>query len=184
MIVAAPSFPVIETERLRLVSPAGPDFDAENAFLMPGAPRFLNQNADAEATWWSVATIIGHWHLRGYGMFAVIEKTTDEALGLVGPWFPKGWPEPELCWNLVEGADERNLDQEALRGVLDWLFTDQKWPSVISLVDPGNADSLRMAKTLGARAEGKFTHDLAGNFRVWRHVSHTAAGKKLIAGVV
>ena len=93
MIVAAPPFPVIETERLRLVSPAGPDFDAQEAFLMPGAPQFLDHHPDEEATWGSIATIIGHCHLRGYGLFAVLDRQTHEPYGLVGPWFPRGWPE-------------------------------------------------------------------------------------------
>lgn len=183
MIVAAPPFPVIETARLRLVSPAGPEFDAVSAFLGPAAPKFLDHHPDAEATWWSVATIIGHWHLRGYGMFAVIDKDSGEALGLVGPWFPKGWPEPELSWNLVEGAEGNGFAEEAARAVLDWLFTDRKWPSIISLIDPGNDASVRLVEKLGARAEGTFAHDMAGEFRIWRHVPRTAAGKRLIEGL-
>ncbi|GGE38100.1 GNAT family acetyltransferase [Primorskyibacter flagellatus] len=183
MIVAAPSFPVIETERLRLVSPAGPDFDAQETFLMPGAPQFLDHHPDEEATWWSIATIIGHWHLRGYGLFAVLDRRSGEAYGLVGPWFPKGWPEPELSWNLVEGAEGMGVAEEAARAVLAWLFTDRKWPSVISLVDPGNEGSVRLVEKLGARAEGTFAHDMAGEFRIWRHVPRTMAGKKLIEGL-
>lgn len=182
MISAAPPFPVIETERPRLVSPAGPDFDAVGAFLMPGAPRFLDNYPDEEATWWSVATIIGHWHLRDYGMFAVTDKTTGAAYGLVGPWFPKGWPEPELSWNLTEGAEGLGLAFEAARGVLDWLFTDRKWPSVISLVDPDNVSSVKLVERLGARPEGMFHHEMAGDFRIWRHVPRTAAGRKLLEG--
>ncbi|MEC7792397.1 MAG: GNAT family N-acetyltransferase [Pseudomonadota bacterium] len=165
------------------MSPAGPEFDAVTAFLGPEAPHFLDHHPDEEATWWSVATIIGHWHLRGYGMFAVVDKATGEAQGLVGPWFPKGWPEPELSWNLVEGAEGQGFAEEAARAVLDWLFTDQRWPSVVSLVDPANAASTRLVEKLGARAEGTFAHEMAGEFRIWRHLPRTLAGKRLIEGL-
>ena len=99
-------------------------------------------------------------------------------------WFPKGWPERELSWNLVEGAEGIGIAEEAARAVLDWLFTDQKLPSIISLVDPTNEASVKLVGKLGARAEGTFAHDIAGEFRIWRHVPRTAAGKKLLEGLV
>ncbi len=92
MMPSSPIYPVLETARLKLICPAAPEFDAVAAYLMPGARPFVDQHPDEEAAWWSIATIIGHWHLRGYGHFAVIEKETGLNCGLVGPWFPKGWP--------------------------------------------------------------------------------------------
>ncbi|WP_432690472.1 GNAT family N-acetyltransferase [Pseudooceanicola sp. C21-150M6] len=173
---------MIETERLRLICPAGPDFDAAGAFLLPSSPKFLDNDPDDEAIWWSVATIIGHWHLRGYGMFAVTSRESEELYGLVGPWFPRGWPEPELSWNLTEDAVGRGIAQEAARAVLDWLFVERHWPTVISLVDPDNEPSVRLVERLGARREGMFCHPRAGDFRIWRHMPRTHAGRKLMEG--
>lgn len=180
MIAAAPLFPVIETERLRLISPAGPDFDAQAAFLSEDSVRFVDSDPDDEATWWSLATIIGHWHLRGYGHFAVIDRASGTHLGLVGPWYPKGWPEPELSWHLVEGAEGRGVAQEAAEAVLRWLFRDLGWASCASLIPHDNAGSIALAERLGARREGVFRHKMAGEMQIWRHVPRTAAGQRLI----
>ncbi|WP_301069991.1 GNAT family N-acetyltransferase [Pseudooceanicola sp.] len=177
------SYPEITTERLRLVCPAAPDFDATVAYLMPGARRFINQNPDEDSVWWSIATIIGHWHLRGYGHFAVIEKATGIHVGLVGPWFPKGWPEPELSWQLLEGSGGKGYASEAARGVLDWLFRDKSWASCISLVQEHDARSSALVERLGARAEGVFHHKMTGDMRIWRHLPKTKAGRKLLEGL-
>ncbi|KAA2313572.1 N-acetyltransferase [Pseudooceanicola sediminis] len=183
MIAKSPTHPVLETARLRLVSPAAPGFDAVGAYLMPGARRFVDQHPDEEAAWWSIATIIGHWHLRGYGHFAVIEKETGLNCGLVGPWFPRGWPEPELSWQLLDGAEGKGIATEAARCVLDWLFQDKGWASCVSLVDPENDRSTAMVERLGARPEGMFSHQMTGDLRIWRHVPKTAPGRKLLEGL-
>ncbi|MCA0922132.1 GNAT family N-acetyltransferase [Pseudooceanicola nanhaiensis] len=164
----APVHPELETERLRLVAPVGPGFDATAAFLMEGAPRFVGQSTD-EAAWWSVATIVGHWHLRGYGHFALLDKATGVPLGLVGPWYPRNWPEPELTWHLLEGCEGRGYATEAARRVLDWVFDDLRWSSCISLVGDDNAPSTNMAIRLGATREGLFNHPMTGDMRIWRH---------------
>jgi len=183
MMHAAPLHPVLETERLRLVSPAAPDFDATAAYLMPGARPFVDQFPDEEAVWWSVATIIGHWHLRGWGHFAVTEKATGLQVGLVGPWFPRGWPEPELSWQLLEGAEGRGYATEAARAVLEWLFRERGWASCISLVEEDNERSTALVRRLGARPEGIFDHRLTGRMRIWRHMPKTAAARKLLEGL-
>ncbi|MBT9384758.1 GNAT family N-acetyltransferase [Pseudooceanicola sp. CBS1P-1] len=183
MIEAASAFPVLESDRLRLICPAAPDFDASAAYLGKDGPGFIDQHPDPEAAWWSIATILGHWHLRGYGHFAVTEKATGTQLGLVGPWFPRGWPEPELSWQLLEGAEGKGYASEAARCVLDWLFQDKGWASCISLVDPGNDRSVAMVERLGARAEGTFSHHLTGELRIWRHLPRTAAGRRLMEGL-
>lgn len=177
------AFPTIETERLMLICPVAPDFDATAAYLMPGARPFIDQHPDHDAVWWSIATILGHWHLRGYGHFAVIEKETGLNCGLVGPWFPRGWPEPELSWQLLDGADGRGIATEAARAVLEWLFREKAWASCISLVDDANARSIAMVERLDARPEGTFTHHMTGELRVWRHLPKTAAGRKLLQGL-
>jgi RimJ/RimL family protein N-acetyltransferase len=178
-----PAYPEITTERLRLVCPAAPDFDATAAYLMAGARPFVDQYPDEEAVWWSVATIIGHWHLRGYGHFAVMEKATGLHVGLVGPWYPKGWPEPELSWQLLEGAEGKGYATEAARGVLDWLFREKGWASCISLVDEENPRSTALVTRLGARSEGLFDHKMTGEMRIWRHLPKTQAGRKLLEGL-
>lgn len=169
MTDTAPHYPVLETPRLLLASPAEQNFDAVLQYLMPSARRFVDAVDDPEALWWSLATVIGHWHLRGYGHFAIFDKETGVNLGLCGLWYPEGWPEPELAWQLLEDAEGRGVATEAARGVLHWVFKVRKWVSVISLIADDNRASIALATRLGAEAEGEFTHRMVGTVRIWRH---------------
>jgi RimJ/RimL family protein N-acetyltransferase len=48
--------------------------------------------------WSSVAMMLGHWQLRGYGQWTVVEKASGEVIGRVDLWNPEGWPGVELGW--------------------------------------------------------------------------------------
>lgn len=165
-------FPRLASNRLLLVSPADPEFDANAAFLAPGAPRFIDAAEDPDSLWWSIATIIGHWHLHGYGLFAVVERSSGQTVGLVGPWFPKGWPEPELSWHLMEPARGKGYASEAAQCVLDWLFGAEGWDSIVSFVPEENDASIALARRVGARPEHPVSFRLqpAPNIRAWRHM--------------
>ena len=41
-----------------------------------------------------MAAIIGHWRLRGYGLWVVAPKETGGFVGWAGCWNPEGFPEP------------------------------------------------------------------------------------------
>ncbi|MBY6057652.1 GNAT family N-acetyltransferase [Leisingera daeponensis] len=165
-------YPRLVSKRLMLISPADPEFDANAAFLAPGAARFINAAEDSDSLWWSVATIIGHWHLHGYGLFAVVERSTGNTVGLVGPWFPKGWPEPELSWHLMETGAGKGYASEAVQCVLDWLFNAAGWDTIISYVPEENEPSIALARRIGAKPERLVSFPLqpAAGLRRWRHM--------------
>jgi hypothetical protein len=48
-----------------------------------------------------MACLLGHWYLRGYGPYAVGEKSSSRVLGSVGLFYPNDWPEPEITRNLA-----------------------------------------------------------------------------------
>src|SRR5690348_7207033 len=91
--------PVIETDRLRLrgwrLADAAPfaDFFADG-----GASRFMGGPASPGRSWEIMAAEIGHWSLRGYGMWAVEEKGGAPFAGYCGLWEPGDWPETEIGW--------------------------------------------------------------------------------------
>lgn len=179
--------PRLVSKRLLLVSPADPEFDANAAFLAPGAPRFVDAAQDRDSLWWSIATIIGHWHLHGYGLFAVVERNTGNTVGLVGPWFPKGWPEPELSWHLMEGGEGKGYASEAAQCVLDWLFSEAGWDSIVSYVPEENEASIALARRVGATPEKMVSFRLqpAPNIRSWRHMPpNSVSGPQAARGLL
>ena len=76
----------------------------------------------AEA-WRGMATLAGSFVIRGYAMFSVIERTTGEWLGRVGPWFPEAWPGTEVGWGLKRSAWGRGYAFEAADACIDFALT-------------------------------------------------------------
>src|SRR5438552_510614 len=93
----------LETERLTLRMLRDSDVDAYAEMVTdPEIMRFIGDGKpiSREFSWRSVAAMIGHWHLRGYGYWAAVERSTGQLVGRVGFWNPEGWPGFELGWML------------------------------------------------------------------------------------
>ena len=101
--MATQNIPVIETDRL-ILRPIDPERDFEgwaHAMADPGTVRYLGMPPmDRAQAWRSMAMAIGHWTIRGFGFFSLELKATGEWVGRVGPWFPEGWPGPEVGWTI------------------------------------------------------------------------------------
>ena len=105
--------------------------------------------------WRSMAGILGHWALRGYGMFAVEVKATGALAGRVGFLDPPGWPGFELGWLLGREHWGHGYAYEAARSCLDHALGPMGRDRVISLIRPGNVRSIRVAERLGERLAGE-----------------------------
>ena len=81
------STPVLETARLRLRVPEERDFEALKALMSDEiASRHIGGVQNECATWRALASVIGHWQMRGYGFFTVEERETGQWVGRIGPW--------------------------------------------------------------------------------------------------
>jgi len=113
--------------------------------------------------WRQMAMIIGHWDLRGYGMWAVEERASGTLLGRIGLFNPEGWPALELGWTLGKEHWGRGYATEGARRALEYAFRELRHPHIISLIRPGNDASIRVAERLGEALEGRtqlFGHDV------------------------
>lgn len=166
--------PVIETERLRLREPRFENFEAEVAFFASERSQFVGGPLPRHQVWSTITGLIGHWALRGYGFFGVEDKVTGEYYGRVGPWFPEGWPEPEIGWSLMANGEGRGLAHEAALAARKFAYETLGWTTAISLILPGNTRSIRLAERLGAVFEGDYTHPKFGEVPIYRHPSPEA----------
>lgn len=144
--------PVIETARLRLTALAERHFDDYAAMLAdPASTRWIGdgQPLDRTNAWRSLAMLIGHWQLRGYGMWALELKDTGEFIGRAGLLRPEGWPDLELGWMLKPDFRHHGYATEAGSAILDFAWHTLGVPRVISLVKVGNEASDRVAERLG-----------------------------------
>jgi RimJ/RimL family protein N-acetyltransferase len=148
--------PTLETERLWLRAFREEDLDAYAAICAdPEVMRYLGDGralsrADA---WRQMALIIGHWTLRGYGLWAVEERATGVLIGRLGFFNPEGWPGFELGWMLRRASWGRGYATEGAGRALAHAFTQMGRDHLISLIRPDNRASIRVAERLGERLE-------------------------------
>ncbi len=163
------TIPRIETEQLILREYRQSDFDDFASFYATSRSRFIGGPVPRELAWRGLAAHLGHWALRGFGFWAVEEKATGAFCGHVGLWHPEGWPEPEVGWVLMAPAEGRGIALEAAFAARHHAYATLNWPTAISLIDPENSRSLRLAERMGCWREGDFTHVRLGPMQIWRH---------------
>lgn len=160
----------LETGRLRLRTFVHEDWQPlHEHFSDAECTRYTYRRALTEAaTWRAVASMAGHWLLRGYGPYAVEEKATGAVLGTVGPWYPLEWPEPEIKWALARRHWGKGYASEAVRAVQRMAHDCLPQLRLISLIDSRNEASIRLALAVGATLEREIEF-AGGPFHVYRH---------------
>ena len=162
--------PTLTTERLTLRGPQSSDADLVCAFLADPvrAPGFGGPMPPEDGWRW-FASMIGHWHIHGYGFWTVEADGTP--VGIVGLWNPKGWPEPELGWVLFDGAEGKGYAVEAAKAVRDYAYNTLGWTTLTSNIVPFNEKSKAVARKLGAKFERLYDNPSMGEDELWRHPS-------------
>ena len=146
----------LETDRLILRMWLEADFEAYAELCAdPEVMRYLGGKVfDRTEAWRHLASMIGHWYLRGYGIWAVEEKESGSLVGRIGCINPEGWPGFEVGWTLKREFWGKGYATEAARRALEYGFNELDKPHVISLIHPENRASIRVAERLGETLEG------------------------------
>lgn len=123
------------------------------------------------ATWRILASYVGHWQLRSFGPYAVVEKSSGQLVGPIGLYYPGEWPGPEIMWSIAPRFWGKGYASEAAGAVKQIALQSKKFERLISLIAPENERSKAVAKRLGAVYEKTipfrngvadvFVHDLA-----------------------
>ena len=150
----------LDTPRLILRMFREDDFEAYATICAdPEVMRYLGEGRPLTRaeSWRQMAMILGHWQLRGFGLWAVEERGTGALVGRIGLFEPEGWPGFEIGWVLARPSWGRGYATEGARRVLDHAFADMGRDHLISLIYPDNAASIRVAERIGETLEG-YTH--------------------------
>ena len=147
------SIPVIETERLVLRGPEPEDYPNFKHTFSSYRSRFMGGPLNAYETWMLYAAEIGHWQIRGYGMWMIHDRETDATLGMAGGWKPAAWPEAEIAWIIWPETAGRGYALEATHAARRYFYNTLGWDGAVSYLDPKNLDSIRLAERLGAKKD-------------------------------
>ena len=161
----------ISTPRLTLRMFREADLDAYAAMSAdPEVMRHIGAGGpiDRDLAWRGMAAFVGHWALRGVGMWAIEERATGRLIGRAGFLNPEGWPGCEIGWLLARDAWGRGLAFEAVGAAIAHGRAALGVGALISLIRPDNTRSARLAERLGAWRAG--TIDFLGSVAdIYRH---------------
>lgn len=166
------TIPTLLTPRLTLRALRAEDLDAFAAMhANPAVMKTLGTGVTRTRaeTWDGMARMLGQWHLRGYGMFAVVETASGRFIGRAGILHPYEWTEPELAYGLDEPYWGRGYASEAASILHRWAFLQKQLTSLVSYVLPGNERSRRVLEKLGATCEGMVTLFGTVEAERWQH---------------
>ncbi len=147
----------LETKRLRLRQFHSDDWqDLHRYYGSDVATKYTMGRVLSEGeTWRTLSGMVGHWHLRGYGPYAVEEKSSGRVLGTVGFWYPFDWPSPEIKWALAPQYWGKGFASEAARAVQAAGLEHLPDIALISFIHRDNQASLRLAQAIGATFESE-----------------------------
>jgi RimJ/RimL family protein N-acetyltransferase len=162
---------ILQTERLILRHQVLEDLDdlwalycdPEITKYIPDAPR-SREEAKEELEW----HIHGHPRNPQLGLWATIHKETGTFIGRCGllPWNIDGQNEVEVAYTIARECWGQGLATEAARAILNHGFEMLNLTRLISLIDPENTASQKVAKKIGMTFE-KESRDVVGPFWVY-----------------
>jgi len=161
----------VHSERLTLRQFLPDDWQAlHEHYSDPECTRFTFGRALTEGeSWRAMASMVGHWQLRGYGPYAAVETATSSVVGTVGLWYPNDWPEPEIKWALLRRFWGKGYAREAAAAVHCMAIEHFPKPP-ISLIGASNLPSIKVAISIGACLEQQII--FRGNpWNIYRHAA-------------
>jgi RimJ/RimL family protein N-acetyltransferase len=160
--------PVIETPGLVLRGYREADFEAFATFAASERSCFVGGPQTRFESWRAFMAAIGHWVLRGHGMWVAEHRESGAMAGRIGVIFNDGWLEPELAWHIYDGFEGRGLAHEGALAAREHAARHWQMPSLMSYIDPANTRSVRLAQRLGCHYERDI--ELLGTpCQIWRH---------------
>jgi [ribosomal protein S5]-alanine N-acetyltransferase len=152
----------VETSRLEIREWTSDDFEAFAALMAdPEVMRFSLKGSplnSEEAREYFQKRILDHYR-NGFGLWALMLKEEQKIIGFAGLITQEidGEKKIELAYRLLPHYWHRGLALEAARAICTYAFTGLKLKELISIIDPINTRSIRLAERLGMRPL-KMTH--------------------------
>ncbi len=149
--------PTLTTDHLVLRAHGLSDFaDCAAMWADPVVVRYIGgQPFSAQQTWTKLLRYVGHWHLLGFGYWAIRDRGDDSFVGEAGfadfkrdiePSFDGA---PEIGWALAPHAHGRGLASEAVRAIVAWGDNHLNAARTVCMISPTNLASLAVARKCG-----------------------------------
>lgn len=145
---------ILQTDRFILRRPRAADWPQAHDFFTSERSAMVGGPNAPDQAWRIFAMELGHWDLRGFGMWTVTRRDDDVAQALIGPWYPHGWPEKEIGWMVWNpDAEGTGMAAEAATAAIADAYDRLGWDTVVHYIAPENARSIALAERVGARLD-------------------------------
>ncbi len=162
----------LETERLVLRQWSADDLDGIcGIFATDENTRFIGGRLARWQCEQYLMAMAGHWQFRGWGKFAVEEKSSGRLAGFCGPDQKDGWEEPEIAYSLAPEFQGKGYALEAVKRSIRFVFEELGWQRAVSQIEKANEPSRRIAQKLGATVEREDIEFAYYTADIWRHLS-------------
>jgi RimJ/RimL family protein N-acetyltransferase len=141
---------VIVTDRLTMRPPVLSDYEDYAAFWASERSRHISGPLPAWGQWLQFSAMCGHWALKGFGWWTLVDRQSNRTAGWLGLFHPPHYADPELGWALAEWAEGQGYATEAAVAAREYGQTKCGMKRIISYVDGANTRSIRLAERLGA----------------------------------
>ncbi|WP_428410208.1 GNAT family N-acetyltransferase [Hyphococcus sp.] len=146
------TIPTLQTDRLTLRAPSKDDFSIYHDFYADeDASAAYGGPLPAHLAFRKLAADLGHWPLRGYGMWSLEERDSGEMIGGAGLVWPEGWPRSELTWWIIPSARRKGYALEASRAVIAYAYDKLNWAQVETHMNDDNDAARKLALKLGGK---------------------------------
>jgi ribosomal-protein-alanine N-acetyltransferase len=147
---------IYESDRILLRHLTDADLDPLAAiFADAEVTRYIGGPRTREQVRVRLHELISAYARDGFSKWAVVLRETGETIGRCGPMREtvEGTSEIEIGYDLARAHWGRGIGAEAARAALCYSFGALRLSRVISLIAPGNAASLGVARNMGMRHE-------------------------------
>ncbi len=160
----------IETQRLSLRQFLDEDWQEIHKYYSDKeATKYTMGHSLTEGeSWRAMASMTGHWQLRGYGPYAMENKASKKLVGIAGFWYPNDWPELEIKWALIRQYWGKGYASEAARAIQQTAIKFMPDTSLISFIHSENTASIKLALTINAIFE-KQIEFRGASWNIYRH---------------
>lgn len=156
---------MFETDRLRAIRLASEHLPAIRVFHQDERMMALiGGTREADSSTEYLATHVANWERDGIGFWLLRDRTTNEAIGLGGLRTMEldGTTELEVGYAFLPEHWGRGLATEATSAFLDAARQLTEFTSVVAVIHPDNAASIRVVERLGFVLDRRLEHEEGG----------------------
>ena len=149
-----PVYPIIETERLLLRMFRAEDLDAVyHLFSDADVQKYLSvdNKRTREQLKITLKNLVSRWDERGFGLWCVTEKETDDIIGYCGFQYFDNLPDVEMVFAFLKKTWGNGFATEAAKACLRFWFEELTLAEIVAAASPENIASLRVLEKIGMR---------------------------------